>query len=165
MVNEEILGALNSALARGESLKKAMMTLYNAGYKKEEISEAARSVQKFTPSTKPQTPTTEDSKKSKNKKSKKSKTSGTQSLAPTKELTPKTDQASQPIEQQVPGQTPKQQGSQVPQRVSGYGKPPKPAGKIIIIILGFLLLVLVGILATIFLFKEELINFFNNLFS
>ncbi len=44
MVNEEILGALRSALARKESLKKAMMTLYNAGYKKEEISEAARLV-------------------------------------------------------------------------------------------------------------------------
>ena len=165
MVNEEILGALNSALARGESLKKAMMTLFNAGYKKEEISEAARSVQKFAPSTKPQTPTTEDSKKSKIKKPKKINPGvDIQNLAPSGKLAPKTDQASQPAEQQVPGQTP-QQGSQAPQRVSGYGKPPKPAGKIIIIILGFLLLLLVGILVTIFLFKEELIGFFNNMFN
>ena len=44
MVNGEILGALRSSLLRGESLKKAMMTLYNAGYKREEISEAAKAI-------------------------------------------------------------------------------------------------------------------------
>jgi hypothetical protein len=37
MVNQEILGGLISALERGESLKKAMMSMYSAGYKKEEI--------------------------------------------------------------------------------------------------------------------------------
>jgi hypothetical protein len=41
MVNQEILGGLISALERGESLKKAMMSMYSAGYKKEEIEEAA----------------------------------------------------------------------------------------------------------------------------
>ncbi|NMB66955.1 hypothetical protein GYA25_02770 [Candidatus Woesearchaeota archaeon] len=41
MVNQEILGGLIAALERGESLKKSMMSLYNAGYKKEEIEEAA----------------------------------------------------------------------------------------------------------------------------
>jgi len=159
MVNEEILGALNSALARGESLKKAMMTLYNAGYKKEEISEAARSVQEFTPATQPQTP------------QKVNQPIDTKMLAPTKKLTSKNEQPSAALPQQAQQQiSPQQmqqqpQGSQIPQKVSGYGQPPKPAGKAIIIVLGFLLLILIGILATIFLFKEDLINFFNNLFS
>ncbi len=164
MVNEEILGALNSALARGESLKKAMMTLYNAGYKKEEISEAARSVQEFTPATQPQTP------------QKVNQPIDTKMLAPTKKSTSKNEQPSAALPQQIPPQQAQQQispqqmqqqpqGSQIPQKVSGYGQPPKPAGKAIIIVLGFLLLILIGILATIFLFKEDLINFFNNLFS
>ena len=37
MVNKEILGGLRIALEKGESLKRAMTTLFNAGYKKEEI--------------------------------------------------------------------------------------------------------------------------------
>jgi len=45
MVNQEILGGLKSSLKRGESLQKAMTTFYNAGYKKEEIEEAARVLQ------------------------------------------------------------------------------------------------------------------------
>lgn len=126
MVNKEILSALQSALARGESLKKAMMTLFNAGYKKEEISEAAKSINSPTP--------------------------------PSKQ--PKVKQASQ-----QPASTSKTSKSQTSQRVSGYGQPPKPIGKIIIILLGFLLLILIGILVTIFLFKDELIDFFNNIFN
>ncbi len=45
MVNEEILGGLKLALSKGESLKQAMMSFYNAGYKKEEIEEAAKALQ------------------------------------------------------------------------------------------------------------------------
>ena len=41
MVNEEILGGLKLALAKGESLEQAMNSFYNANYKKEEIEEAA----------------------------------------------------------------------------------------------------------------------------
>jgi len=42
MVQEDILGGLSSALARGQSLRQSMMSFYNAGYKKEDIEEAAR---------------------------------------------------------------------------------------------------------------------------
>ncbi|MEK6845033.1 MAG: hypothetical protein AABX44_02135 [Nanoarchaeota archaeon] len=45
MPNQEILGGLRHALNRGESLEKAMISFYNAGYKKEEIEEAARFIQ------------------------------------------------------------------------------------------------------------------------
>jgi|SRR3989338_957403 len=41
MVNQDILEGLKHAVARGEPLQKAMMTFFNAGYKKEEIEEAA----------------------------------------------------------------------------------------------------------------------------
>ena len=41
-MNEEILGGLRFALNRGESLEKTMTSFYNAGYRREEIEEAAR---------------------------------------------------------------------------------------------------------------------------
>ena len=49
MVNREVLGGLVSALSRGESLQNAMFSLFNAGYKKEEIEEAARVLQFQSP--------------------------------------------------------------------------------------------------------------------
>jgi hypothetical protein len=45
MTNEDLVGGLKSALARGESLEKAMMSFYNAGYLKEDIEWAAKSLQ------------------------------------------------------------------------------------------------------------------------
>ncbi len=42
-----ILGGLESALSRGESLQKAMNSFYNAGYEKELIEEAARKFQEI----------------------------------------------------------------------------------------------------------------------
>jgi hypothetical protein len=44
MINEEIIGGLVSALSRGESLENAMMTFYNAGYKKDDIEDSAKEV-------------------------------------------------------------------------------------------------------------------------
>ena len=41
MEKEDILGGLKSALSRGESLNRAMMAFFNAGYKKEDIESAA----------------------------------------------------------------------------------------------------------------------------
>ncbi|MBA7668268.1 hypothetical protein ES703_76378 [subsurface metagenome] len=44
-MNEEILEGLKVALSKGESFRDAMMSFYNAGYKKEEIEDAARALQ------------------------------------------------------------------------------------------------------------------------
>ena len=44
MVNEEILGGLRVAISHKSTLKDAMQSFYNAGYKKEEIEEAAKIV-------------------------------------------------------------------------------------------------------------------------
>jgi len=45
MVKEEILEGLKYAVAKGETLPKAMMSFYNAGYSKQDIEEAARVLQ------------------------------------------------------------------------------------------------------------------------
>ena len=42
---QEIFEGLKSALGKGENLELAMITFYNAGYKKEEIEEAAKALQ------------------------------------------------------------------------------------------------------------------------
>lgn len=45
MVDQDIFGALKCAVARGQSLQQAMLSLYNAGYNKQDIEEAARALQ------------------------------------------------------------------------------------------------------------------------
>ena len=45
MVHKEILEGLRVALEKGESLKQAMMSFYNAGYEKKDIEDAARALQ------------------------------------------------------------------------------------------------------------------------
>ena len=45
MTSEDIIGGMKNAMARGSSLKDAMQSFYNAGYKKEDIEEAARKIQ------------------------------------------------------------------------------------------------------------------------
>lgn len=60
MINEEIVGGLKNALERGDSLKSAMISFYNAGYDKKEIEESAATLLNY-PITKPgfKTPTPE----------------------------------------------------------------------------------------------------------
>ena len=48
MVREDIVGGLKLALAKGDTLKNAMMSFYQAGYKKEEIEEAARELMGYS---------------------------------------------------------------------------------------------------------------------
>jgi len=45
MVKEELVEGLKYAISKGESLPKAMMSFYNAGYLKKDIEEAARFLQ------------------------------------------------------------------------------------------------------------------------
>ena len=56
MVREDILGGLKTALRRGESLRQAMITLHNAGYEKEEIEQAAKSLHVLPTPVQPQQP-------------------------------------------------------------------------------------------------------------
>ncbi|MDP3987511.1 MAG: hypothetical protein Q8P81_04780 [Nanoarchaeota archaeon] len=145
MPKEDIIEGLRSALSKGETLDSAMMSFFNAGYPREEIEEAARFMQA------PQIP------------------SGVQQPQPSTQPTP-----TQPVQGQPTPVTSGNQGYQqinqispspMPapaQKVSAYGTP-KSSGKGITIALVLILLVLLGILVSVFLFREQLANFLNEL--
>ena len=182
MVNLEIFEGLKSALGKGENLELAMITFYNAGYKKEEIEEAAKAlqIQKF------------------------------KQIQPTQPVQPPSAQPiltqppqiqPTPIKQTMPEKQPVKQIQKPPiqssrkpiikkpvkiiqkvssykqpvkrpiirkpiQKVSSYRQPEKkPRGIFVPLILIFTLLLLLGSLAGVFFFKEELIEFLNNLFG
>ena len=113
-MRQDLIGALQSALVRGETLKKAMMALHNAGYKKQEIEEAAASLQQLTQQSK------------------------------IKETIPQTNQ---------------------PQTTSDIPDHEKPSSKIKIILIISIIIILIGILISTFLFKAELIELLNNIFN
>jgi hypothetical protein len=150
MINNEILGGLKAALDRGESLKRAMMTLYNSGYRKEEIEESARRL-------------IESSKE-------------THANFPIQEIQGIESQIQQPKEIQKPVlaiqrtipsiRTAKFYPTYAPiQRASYYEEGITSREKAIIIVLVLLLVFLISVLGLIFLFKQEIINFFGNFFS
>lgn len=132
MENKIILEeGLKGALARGESLKQAMISFYNAGYKKEEIEKAARALQ-IQQQKQPRPPQTQQIQPKPIQKP----------LKPIKKL-------SQPKSGSI-------------QRVSGYGQQPKPKKKSPLIILIIFLVMLLGALTSLFLFKEQILEFFDN---
>jgi len=157
MINEEIIGGLKSALARGESLEKAMMTFYNAGYDKTQIEEAARSLQMYErqPMTlqkqKPSVPIIAQKPRKLTRKE-------------IRERKRQEKLKQRPVIQKVRTQPIKIQSPQPMQSISKYGNQ-NPRDKLLVIILVFMLLFLLSILATIFFFKDELISLFNNLFQ
>jgi hypothetical protein len=182
MVNYDIVGGLRSALERGEPLKKAMMSLYNSGYKKEEIEEAARNLN-ATPVmgiAQPKTPLTinapvekttpaAEAKKIIYEEPKPIKTAKQKPVAA--EETPKIKKEGffsnlfKPQEPKpVPTKYPRLQEAPVVQRVSSYEKPPKD-DKAVITMLTIILIFLLSVLVTIFIFKNELINFFSNMLT
>ena len=133
MVKEEIIEGLKYAVAKGESLPKAMMSFYNAGYLKKDVEEAARALQA------PQLPQTQ------------------QVIQPGQQ--PLQQQAQQQIQ---PGQ-PLQAPVRVVQRVSEYKERPKTAGRALILMLVFFLISLLGVLIAVFLFRDELAELLGNI--
>jgi hypothetical protein len=167
MVNSEILGGLKLALSKGESFKQAMITFYNAGYKKEEIEEAARilqseNIEQKEISQKPETPLKQRpiQKSSKPKKSIQ-KVSIYGKPTEIKSLMQQEEPAT--TEQFKEIKTTAEPKKEISQKVSSYENIQKPKGKLIIILLIFFLLFLLGSLVAVFLFKQELIDFFNKL--
>jgi hypothetical protein len=147
MTNPDLVGGLKSALERGESLKKGMLSLFNSGYKREEIEEAARNLdstpkgivqpRNATPiNPLPQTPAVPEKKEEKKAKP-------------------------EPVKVQP---YPQLQVAPQVQKVSYYPTAP-PNDKAIITILTVILVFLLSTLITIFIFKNELINFFSNMLA
>jgi len=215
MANEEIIGGVMSALSRGESLENAMMTFYNAGYKKEEIEESAKVVySKLGPEGMKLKGSLQDtlqtiaSKAGVNKKDSpkvaqennliqkpfQEKISFNENASQNKNKSPQNvpssrgnnydssyknaDDITNKIVSAIKGlkqvNIPSRieiinrnidSGSQtVVQRASDYSRePPKSVSKVVTYILVSLLILLLGILAAVFFFKDELIKVFNNL--
>jgi hypothetical protein len=153
MVNQDIFGALKWAIARGQSLQEAMISLLNAGYNRQEIEEAAKILQSG------QAPQQQPS----------------QQLSP-QQLIQQPQQTSQKIiSQNVPQQTSLQQQpiqqpqqnsqkivSQVPQqktiqKVSDYSERKKSnKNKFFVISLIVILIFLLGLLIVTILFKNQI---------
>lgn len=143
MVREDILGGLKSSIQRGEPLKKAMITFYNAGYRKEEIEEAAKFLVQSQRIIQPQLPVQIKKK-----------------VSPAKKILLG---RGQPIQKVSNYQAPSQ--IQIPQqKVSSYEEPKKPKKKIWIILLIFFLVILLGVLLSAFLFKNELMEMIGEIF-
>jgi len=164
MVSEEILEGLKVALSKGESLRDAMMSFYNAGYKKEEIEDAARALQMQQFQQVQPTSTQPPIKQVQPVQQAKPERRIQKPVA--KPKYPKTIQKVSGY-----GEKPKRQvkkpiiESKPLQKVSSYEqKPSKPKGKFIIIFLIFFLVLLLGVLAGVFFFREELVEFFNRFF-
>lgn len=142
--NQEILGGIRTAVSKGESLKDAMMTFYQAGYDKYEIEEAARAFM----SERNSEPQMDVTRREVPVNEKKEEVKGVNSSGAT-----------------VPF---KQTSAVIPQRVSSYEPPKKmtpPKSSALTILLILVLLVLLGILISVFLFREEIVDFFNGLFD
>jgi len=174
MVREDILGGLRTALARGQSLRQAMMSFYNAGYIKQEIEEAARAVQaeisnptqqQFIPG--PTAPIFQRT--------------NIMELDPNEKPKEVFSQTATFVQQPVQPQTiqkvsaygpPVQPQAIVQQQVQPIAQPQaivqqpsivaKPRGKAIIFILLALLLILIGGLIAVFFFKGEILSFFES---
>jgi len=178
MAKEEILEGLRNSLARGDPLRKAMMSFYNAGYSKADVEEAARELgtPQIQPMMQPQpmqpvqpaqtTPIQPQPAQP-----------AAQPAQPQPTTSPTTTPAQpQPMMSQQPQMQiaqPQQQAQagvlQTPlnmiQKVSGYGTGSNQKGTLVTVILVFVLLALLGVLVAVFLFKNELANLFGNILS
>ena len=132
-----------------------MMSFYNAGYKKQEIEDAARALYEHPsmPLSHPSKPIPEEIKKPISKVTKPITPVSTVPMikpAPSQIIQPKPEEKPQPTETK--------------QIISKYEEKTKPRGKLIIILLIISLFILISFLIGIFIFKQELIDFFSTWF-
>jgi len=144
MVKQEIVEGLRLALSRGYTLENAMMSFYNAGYKKENIEDAARELYKH-PSislSHPHKKTPEELKK------------------PIEIAKPLTGAISM---SEAASKTEKREDKKLGV-ISTYEDKAKPRGKLVTIIVVILLILLLAGLAGIIFFRDRLVTFFSGLF-
>lgn len=178
-MNEEIFGGMKNALDRGETLKEAMMSFFNAGYDRKEIEEVAAALLNYS-TTKSEIPVVEPFNQIGNKDADKKEIPkpvqkisqyGDES-ALVSQLTPiiqkEISEGLQKITPSIVKQfTPKElPGSPLESLSNATSKGTKKktskmssSEKVIVAILVGLLIFLIGILAVIFLFRQQLIDF------
>lgn len=186
MINEEIVGGLKNALERGDSLKNAMISFYNAGYDKKEIEEAAKTLLNY-PTAKPEA-TPEPAKKIEIKKEippqkivQKVSQYGEENIPVPKMVSPVQKEAPKELQKLtlpaiqtfIPKELPKTIITALPQTTPKKAERQAQISssamtsqeKAIIAILVGLLIFLVGLLVTIFLFRQQLIDFISSMVS
>lgn len=162
MIREEIVEGLRFAMNKGESLMKAMMSFYNAGYSKLEVEEAARmlsqpSLQNIQPQIQTQAPQTLPTKLSQGQPKQYVSQYGSPILSTLQAPTT-----------QIPTQTPSEVSAPpVPgssQMVSNYGvKRKHPLSTGVMIFLSITLFLLLSALVSLILFKDVVAEFFGRL--
>jgi hypothetical protein len=195
MVNEDILGGIELGVAKGKSIESIMMSFFNAGYHREDIEWAAKAFQlnqfKGVLVEKPKDNSWETLKAiSENQVNVDSldktkafyggklppsyvaeikKNSGGGILQKLKGLFSSNKTAvKSPVVSPSPYSAPSSYSSMGPgvkQNVSRYGQATEFKERIILIVLVSSLILLLAILAGVFLFKEQIANFINSLFS
>ena len=161
MAKEEIVEGLKAAIAKGESLNKAMMSFYNSGYSKQDVEDAAKLLD--APQLQQSQTSQPQSQPLKTTISKLPQQAQTQTSQPEIHSVPQPLNSQSPqTETQTQQFLPLQQTQSI-QKVSNYGGKPNPLGAVAIFVLVFFLLVLVGVLIAVFLFKDELAGLFNGL--
>lgn len=171
MVREDILGGLALAMQKGEPLQQAMMTFLNAGYRREEIDEAARFLQgnsqQQIPNQRPLPAKTQQIRPVKRLPQ----TPSVNQIMPQQPMQQPQQQVQQPQQPQIPMQ-PQQiqkpqpiqkQEQKITPKVSSYGSK-LSARTIVIITLSAILVILLLSLGGVFLFRDSLISFFNSVF-
>jgi len=183
MIKEDIIRGLEGAMSRGESLEKAMYSFYNAGYRKEDVEGAARALslhlsqqESLIPNplqilskviSKTIVPNPVQGKSEPVPMAKKIQLPSVQikpavsQIMPKQTLTPMAKAQEMMAENPMLGKKPK-----FSQDVSKYESYQKTSPKnMMIIILSVLLANLLTALAGIFIFRQALLDFFNNFFS
>ncbi len=147
MVNEQIVEGLRLALSRGYTLEQAMMSFFNAGYKKEDIEEAARAL-----STHPEHPLSHPEKEIPEHLKR-----------PITKSLPKKPEPVQVQSQASKEEKPEEEKTEEKKKISKYEEKTKPKGKLITILLIIFLFIIIATIVGIFIFKQELIDFFARL--
>ena len=141
MAKQELIEGLRIGISKGESLQQAMMSLFNAGYSRGDIEDAARALYSRQPT---------ESQEKVSQSTQKPSTSKIQK-------TPKTtSDDKKPAEIQATTKENQKKPSKVVQRVSKYEDGLDKKRNILTIVLIILLIVLFGALIGIFLFSESI---------
>lgn len=178
MADKELVEGLRTALSRGESLEQAMYTFFNAGYEKAKIEEAARAlVYQREPEPMPQRPVSPQPRlKPRPKPIVKPSPMPLfpQEIKPqlepqpipsvSKPIPPPKPSLEKPLpEPYIPPTSKETTKKPLKQIVSEYEKQKPPKKKLAVILLIIFLIILFGGLASVFIFRAELIEIFNNL--
>ncbi len=164
MAKEDIIRGLEGAMAKGETLERAMYSFYNAGYNKQDVEEAARALSIHLSVQESRVPVKAILQIQKPAQKITQEIPQQKTIVPLEELKPK--QSLQPLEQLKSLENlAEEQEPKVVQDVSKYEPKQKINSRtLLIVILSILLAILVGSLVGIFLFKDTLIKMFSGIF-